>query len=65
MINIFKPIALKWWQVGVFKVAAISIGIYIGARWVDIFEGWLGVLLTIFVIGWLYLAYVWVKNWKQ
>jgi len=39
MINILKSITLTWWQVGIFKVAAISLGISIGAYWADFFEG--------------------------
>ncbi|MFC1789728.1 hypothetical protein ACFLYY_01990 [Patescibacteria group bacterium] len=62
MINIFKSFTLKWWQSGVFKVTAISAGIYIGAYWADFFSGWLEVLLTIFIVGWIYLAYVWLKK---
>jgi hypothetical protein len=64
-INILKPITLKWWQVGVFKIAALALGISIGAYWSGIFSGSIKILITIFIIGWIYLARIWFKNWNN
>ena len=64
-MNIFKPITLEWWQVGIFKLSLLSLGVFIGAYWADIFAPWTTTLLVIFVVTALYLFPVWWKNWKN
>ena len=36
-MNLFKPVTLRWWQVGSFKISMIAVGIAIGATWPSIF----------------------------
>ncbi|MBU2101306.1 hypothetical protein KKH05_01130 [Patescibacteria group bacterium] len=64
MLKLFKPITLKWWQVGVVKVALISFGILVGMAWSDIFVIWTPTLLAILIVSWAYLIALWFKNWK-
>ncbi len=64
-IQIFKDITLKWWQVGIFKITIIAFGIAVGAYWAEFFVGSLKILVAIFILGWLYLAFVWMRNWED
>ncbi len=64
MINFFKPITFKWWQAGIFKTTMFSFGIAVGAYWSSFFTPWITVLLVVFVVGWLYLVYFYIKNLK-
>ena len=61
-MNIFKDFTLKWQQVGIFKIAMLSLGIAIGSMWPELFKGWIPLLLLLFLISGGYVAYVW---WKQ
>ena len=61
-MNIFKTVTLKWWQGSIFKWTMFSAGIAVGATWPQLFSGWTEVLWAMFVIGSVYLIYVW---WKQ
>ena len=61
-MNIFKTITLKWWQGSIFKWTMLSVGIAIGATWPNPFSGWTEVFWVMFVIGAVYLTYVW---WGQ
>ncbi len=61
-MNIFKDFKLKWQQVGIFKIAMLSLGIAIGSMWPELFRGWIPFLFLLFLISGGYVAYVW---WKQ
>ncbi|PIR98176.1 MAG: hypothetical protein COT89_00475 [Candidatus Colwellbacteria bacterium CG10_big_fil_rev_8_21_14_0_10_42_22] len=65
MKNFFKPITLKWWQVGVVKVALISFGILVGIVWSSFFEAWIPTLLALLIVSWAYLVAIWFRNWKD
>ncbi len=60
--SIFKDFTLKWQQVGIFKIAVLSIGIAIGSMRPELFKGWIPFLFLLFLISGGYVAYVW---WKQ
>jgi hypothetical protein len=61
-MNIFKPITLKWWQVGLLKFSVLALGILLGAVWPGVFAPALPVLVVLFVIPAVYLIRVW---WRQ
>ncbi len=61
-MNLFKPVTLKWWQVGSFKISMIAVGIAIGATWPSVFANWLTALWLLFAVLIVYVSYVW---WKQ
>ncbi|PJE64301.1 MAG: hypothetical protein COU90_02520 [Candidatus Ryanbacteria bacterium CG10_big_fil_rev_8_21_14_0_10_43_42] len=65
MNSLFKPITLRWWQVSVVKISLLSLGIYIGATWTDIFEKWTTILLAVFIVTAFYLIIVWWKQWHN
>lgn len=60
-MNIFKTFSLKWWQVGIFKLSLLAVGIAIGAYWSDIF---LPFVIALAVVGVSAGAYVWFV-WSQ
>lgn len=55
-MTIFKNYTYSWWQIGVFKLALLAIGVAIGAYWSEIFFqysfilGLIGILLAIYII---------------
>ena len=61
-MNIFKPITLKWWEVSLFKLSMLALGIVIGAVWPGVFAPALPFLILLFALPAVYLSWVW---WKQ
>jgi len=56
MKSIFSSWTFNVWELGVFKVSAVSFGIFVGAYFSNFFNNWLIVLFILFLIGWTYLA---------
>ena len=61
-MKFFRPITLKFWQVGIFKLSMVSIGIIIGVYFADFLKSWLPLLSAIFVLTAVYLLSVWYKQ---
>jgi hypothetical protein len=61
-VNIFKSFTLQWWQGGIFKWGVLALGIAIGTRWHDCFNGYLFILIGLAAVSLTYITYVW---WKQ
>jgi hypothetical protein len=61
-MNILKDFKLKWWQVGLFKLALLSLGIIIGVYFADLFSGNILLLWILFLVPGIYLSYVWFKQ---
>lgn len=57
-MEIFKPYTFTWWQIGIFKLALLSIGAAAGAYWNEFFSSMLGVLIIIALISGIYVIYV-------
>ena len=60
-----SPHTLKWWQVGILKVTMLALGILVGSYWSELFEGWTVALMSIFIVGSLYLVYIWHKGLEE
>lgn len=58
-MNIFKSFTLKWWQEPLFKIAAIGIGIIVGAHWHYFFTPLIIPIFIVALICGLYVLYVW------
>lgn len=60
-MNIFKPMTLKWWQTGLFKVCLVALGIIIGSAWPSLAAldklWW-----VVVVLPGLYIFFVWSKQ---
>ena len=57
-MNIFKNYTYSWWQIGLFKLALLSLGVTIGAYWNEVFSGYIVVLLVIGVVFGVYLIFI-------
>ena len=61
-MNPFKSYTFTWWQIGVFKLALLAIGVAIGSYWHEVFSGSLVILAAIAVLGSAYIAFVALKQ---
>ena len=55
----------KWWQMSIFKLALLAIGLAIGAYWHDFFGANLTALIIIAVIAGAYTMYVFLNQHRQ
>lgn len=60
----FKSYTFTWWQIGIFKLALLSIGIAIGAYWSEFFKNYSVPLIIIAVIASIYIMFVSLKQLK-
>lgn len=61
-MKIFKSYTYKWWQLGIFKIALLSIGIIIGVYWNEFFASYLTPLMIIWIISALYIFSISLKK---
>ena len=61
-MKIFKSYTYTWWQIGIFKLALLAIGVLIGAYWHDFFRANQVILAAIAVIASAYIMYVSLKD---
>lgn len=61
----FKSYNFTWWQIGIFKLALLAVGIAIGAHWYRFFEAYLAALIIIAVIASLYIMFACLKQLKE
>ena len=60
----FKSYTFTWWQIGIFKLALLSIGIAIGAYWYEFFKTYLVPLIIIAVVAGAYIIFTSLKQLK-
>lgn len=58
MKKFLKDYSYTWWQIAVFKVAMLSLGVAAGTYWNEFFEGWLMYVVALAVVATLYTLYV-------
>lgn len=58
----FKKYTYEWWQIGIFKLALLAIGIMIGAHWYEFWNGYVTTLIVVAAIASVYIAYVSLKQ---
>ena len=61
-MNPFKSYMLTWWQIGIFKLALLAIGVAIGAWWNEFFGFYLLPLIVVAVVA---SAYIMIVSLKQ
>lgn len=61
-MNLFKSYTYAWWQIGIFKLALLAIGVAIGAYWSEFFGANLAVLIIIAIVTSAYTMYVSLKQ---
>ncbi len=57
--QLFARRAVAWWQVSVLKLTMLSLGLLLGAYFVDVVNEARLLLLGIFIIGAVYLTVAW------
>lgn len=62
MSALFKQGSYSWCQVGLLKLALLSIGVAIGSYWPGVFVEYAMSLLVIGGALGFYLGYVWIKQ---
>lgn len=61
-MKILKNYTFTWWQMGVFKLCLLSIGIAIGAYWQEFFSSYVTILFVFGLILGLYIGFVGFKE---
>lgn len=61
-MNLFKTYSYTWWQMGVFKLALLSIGILIGSQWAGFWNTLTTILILVAVVSSVYMMYVSLKQ---
>lgn len=54
----FKSYTYTWWQIGIFKLALLAIGVLVGAYWHDFFRDNQVIFIAIAVVASVYIVYV-------
>lgn len=61
-MNLFKDSTYTWWQIGIFKLALICIGIVIGAYFHEAFAPYLLIVILVAIVAALYILFVWYRQ---
>ena len=61
-VKFFKSFTFAWWQLSLFKLSMVVLGLIVGSTWPEVFAGWRGVLLVLFVVPAFYVTYLWFKQ---
>ena len=64
-MNLFKSYTFTWWQIGILKLALLSLGAVIGAYWYDFFGANLAAFIIIAVIASIIIMFISLKQVKQ
>jgi hypothetical protein len=55
-MNLFRAYTYTWWQMGVFKVSLLAIGMILGAFMASVVLAWLWVFVVVAVILTIYVV---------
>jgi hypothetical protein len=55
-MNLFRAYTYTWWQMGVFTVSLLAIGMILGAFLASVVLSWLWLLVTVAVISTVYVV---------
>ncbi len=61
-MTLFKNYTFSWKQLGVFKLALLSIGAIIGALWHEFFSANMTLLVIIAIVATAYTMYISLKQ---
>ncbi|OGN21735.1 MAG: hypothetical protein A2915_04595 [Candidatus Yanofskybacteria bacterium RIFCSPLOWO2_01_FULL_41_34] len=61
-MRIFRNYTFSWWQMAIFKLCLLAIGIAIGSYWHKLFSPYAMILVVVGVIIGIYLAIVSFKR---
>jgi len=57
-MNIFRDYSFTWWQVGIFKLALLALGVAIGSYFSDTFLPYFSLLIILGLAFGGYIAFV-------
>jgi len=63
-INLFQSYTFTWWQIGILKLALLSLGAVIGAYWHDFFEANSVVFIFLTIIASVIIMIISLKQMK-
>ncbi len=63
-MNLFKSYTFTWWQIGILKLALLSLGAVIGAYWHDFFGANLTAFIIIAIIASIIIMFIALKQAK-
>jgi len=61
-MNLFKNYTFSWKQIGVFKLALLSIGVIIGSIWHEFFSENITIVVIVAFVATLYIMSVSLKQ---
>ena len=61
-MNIFKSYTFSWWEMGIFKLALIAIGISVGIYWQSFFIQYIEVIWGIAILASIYSMYIAIRQ---
>ena len=61
-MNIFKSYTFSWWEMGIFKLALIAIGISVGIYWQAFFIEYIEVVWSIAILSSIYSMYIAIRQ---
>jgi hypothetical protein len=57
-MKIFRDYTYTWWQVSIFKISMITMGVIIGSLWAEVFVDFLAVLVAVAVLTIGYISFI-------
>lgn len=64
-MKIFKDYTYSWWQIGLFKLSLLSLGVVIGSYWEEIFSQYITGLLVLGIVLAIYVIAISLKQQKS
>lgn len=61
-MKFFGTYSFKWWQIGIFKLALLSIGVLIGSYWHEFWSNFTVALITVAVVASVYSLFVAIRQ---
>lgn len=61
-MNIFKSYTFSWWEMGIFKLALLAIGISVGIYWQSFFVEYIEVIWSIAILASIYSMYIAIRQ---
>jgi len=61
-VKFFKSFTFAWWQLSLFKLSMVALGLTVGSTWPAVFVAWRDLLVVLFVVPAFYVSYVWLKQ---
>jgi hypothetical protein len=61
-VKFFKSFTFAWWQLSLFKLSMVALGLIVGSTWPGVFVDWRDLLLLLFVLPAFYVTYLWFKQ---